>query len=67
MGITPVSVEQGFILSQNGKMSKQCDILIYDSHYFAPIYRINDIVVVPSDSVIAIIEVKTTITKKIMI
>jgi len=60
-----ISVEQGFILSQNGEMSKQCDILIYDSHYFAPFYRINDIVVVPADSVIAVIEVKTTITKQI--
>ena len=49
-----ISVEQGFILSQNGEMSKQCDILIYDSHYFAPFYRINDIVVVPADSVIAV-------------
>jgi len=60
-----ISVEQGFILSQNGEMSKQCDILIYDSNYYAPFYRINDIVVVPADSVIAVIEVKTTLTKQI--
>lgn len=60
-----VSVEQGFILSENGEMSKQCDILIYDSNFYAPFYRINDIVVVPSDSVIAVIEVKTTLTKPI--
>ncbi|MDX8341682.1 DUF6602 domain-containing protein [Draconibacterium sp. IB214405] len=60
-----VSVEQGFILSENGEMSKQCDILIYDSLYYAPFYRINDIVVVPSESVLAVIEVKTTLTKKI--
>jgi hypothetical protein len=60
-----ISVEQGFILAQNGVMSKQCDILIYDSQYFAPFYRINDIVVVPADSVLAVIEVKTTLTKQI--
>lgn len=60
-----VSVEQGFILSQTGEMSKQCDILIYDSNLYAPFYRINDIVVVPSDSVIAVVEVKTTLTKTI--
>ena len=60
-----ISVEQGFILSQNGEMSKQCDILIYDSNNYAPFYRINDIVVVPSDSVLAVIEVKTTLTKQI--
>ncbi|OFY24255.1 MAG: hypothetical protein A2W98_15335 [Bacteroidetes bacterium GWF2_33_38] len=60
-----VSVEQGFILSENGMLSKQCDILIYDSNFYAPFYRINDIVVVPSDSVIAVIEVKTTLNKSI--
>jgi hypothetical protein len=60
-----ISVEQGFILSENGEISKQCDILIYDSNFYAPFYRINDIVVVPADSVIAVIEVKTTLTKPI--
>ncbi len=60
-----ISVEQGFIISQNGKMSKQCDILIYDSNNYAPFYRINDIVIVPSESVIAVIEVKTSINKQI--
>ena len=60
-----VSVEQGFILSEKGEISKQCDILIYDSIFYAPFYRINDIVVVPADSVIAVIEVKTTLTKQI--
>lgn len=60
-----VSVEQGFILSENGEISKQCDILIYDSNTYAPFYRLNDIVIIPSDSVIAVIEVKTTLTKPI--
>lgn len=60
-----VSVEQGFIIQKNGILSKQSDIIIYNSHLFAPFYRLNDIVIVPVESVIAIIEVKTTITKKI--
>lgn len=60
-----ISVEQGFIMNQKGELSKQCDIIIYDSQLFAPFYRINDIVVVPNESVISIIEVKTTVTKKI--
>lgn len=60
-----VSVEQGFILNTKGNLSKQCDILIYDSQHYAPFYRINDIVVIPADSVIAIVEVKTTVTKQI--
>ncbi|MFC6673699.1 DUF6602 domain-containing protein [Marinobacterium aestuariivivens] len=60
-----VSVEQGFIINDKGELSKQCDILIYDSQLFAPLYRVNDIVVVPSESVLAVIEVKTTINKNI--
>ncbi|ADC62052.1 DUF6602 domain-containing protein [Allochromatium vinosum] len=59
-----VSVEQGFVINEKGELSKQCDILIYDSQSYAPLYRINDIVIVPSESVLAVIEVKTTINKK---
>jgi hypothetical protein len=60
-----VSVEQGFILNSEGKLSKQCDIIIYNSQIYAPFYRINDVVIVPEESVIAVIEVKTTINKQI--
>lgn len=60
-----VGVEQGFIANTSGGLSKQCDIIVYDSQSFAPLYRVNDIVVVPSESVIAVIEVKTTINKSI--
>ncbi|ANB73896.1 hypothetical protein AYM40_17140 [Paraburkholderia phytofirmans OLGA172] len=60
-----VSVEQGFIIGNNNEMSRQCDIIIYDSQAYAPFYRINDVVVVPAESVLAVIEVKTSITKKI--
>jgi hypothetical protein len=59
-----VSVEQGFIAGKGGDLSKQIDIIIYDSQRFAPYYRINDIVVVPMESVIAIVEVKTTVKSK---
>ncbi|MEX0902343.1 MAG: DUF6602 domain-containing protein [Pseudohongiellaceae bacterium] len=60
-----VSVEQGFVIAADGELSRQCDILIYDSQMYAPLYRINDIVIVPSESVIALIEVKTTISRAI--
>lgn len=59
-----VSVAQGFVVGTDGELSKQTDIIIYDSHRHAPFYRINDIVVVPSSSVIAIVEVKTTVKSK---
>lgn len=60
-----VSVEQGFILNSSGELSRQCDIIIYDSQWYSPFYRINDIIVVPEESVLAVIEVKTTINKSI--
>ena len=60
-----ISVEQGFILSEKGELSKQCDIIIYDSSNYAPFYRVNEIVIVPNQSVISIIEIKTTLTKQI--
>jgi hypothetical protein len=60
-----VSVEQGFIMSASGEVSKQCDILIYDSFHFAPFYKVNDVVIVSEQAVIAVIEVKTTLNKQI--
>lgn len=60
-----VSVEQGFVRNIHGETSRQCDIIIYDSTNYAPFYRINDIVIVPEESVIAVIEVKTAINNKI--
>lgn len=59
-----VAVEQGFIIDENGKISRQIDIIIYDNLLYAPLYRINDIVVLPNKSVIEVIEVKTTVNSK---
>lgn len=58
-----VSVEEGFIIDPEGGLSKQCDIIIYDSHHHAPFYRAGQVVVVPVEAVIAVIEVKTSINK----
>lgn len=59
-----VAVEQGFVINESGELSKQIDILIYDNQLYAPLYRINDIVVVPNKAVLDVIEVKTTIKSK---
>ena len=59
-----VSVGQGFITDTSGRISKQCDILIYDSQRYAPFFRAEDVVVVPAEAVIAIIEVKTSINRR---
>lgn len=58
-----VSVEEGFIIDAKGGLSKQCDIIIYDSHHYAPFYRTGQVVVLPAEAVIAVIEVKTSIVK----
>lgn len=60
-----VSIGQGFIRNDKGETSKQCDILIYHTAADEPLYRLNDLVVIPAKSVIAIIEVKTSINSAI--
>ncbi|HEP8970178.1 TPA: hypothetical protein VDU83_002515 [Pseudomonas aeruginosa] len=59
-----VGVEQGFIVDSLGNLSRQCDILIYDSHLYAPFYQAGGLVVVPVEAVIAIVEVKTSINRR---
>lgn len=51
-------VATGFIYG----VKKQIDILIYDRIDYAPIFREADLVIVPPESVRAVIEVKTKIT-----
>ncbi|MEN1710965.1 DUF6602 domain-containing protein [Pseudomonas aeruginosa] len=59
-----IGVEQGFIADASGNLSKQCDILIYDAHLYAPLYRAGGVVVVPVEAIIAIVEVKTSINRR---
>ena len=58
-----VSVSQGFI-TDGQRCSPQCDIIIYDSQNFAPLFKTESLVVLPVNSVIAVIEIKTSIGKK---
>lgn len=51
-------IATGFIFGTN----KQIDILIYDRVDYAPVFREGDLVVVPPESVRAVIEVKTELT-----
>lgn len=51
-------IATGFILG----LPRQIDILIYDSIDYAPVFREGDLVIVPPESVRAVIEVKTEIT-----
>lgn len=58
-----VTVGQGFV-ECGGELSYQCDIILYDAINYAPLYSYGEIVIVPHDSVFAVIEVKTSIDSK---
>ncbi len=56
-------VSQGFV-ERNGKLSHQCDIILYDRIHYVPLYSYGEIEIIPSDAVYAVIEVKTNIDAK---
>jgi len=58
-----VAVGQGFV-ECDGELSCQCDIILYDAINYAPVYSFGEIVIVPYNSVFAVIEVKTSISAK---
>lgn len=56
---TGIGIGGGFIVDVHGKwVSKQIDIILYDSVRFAPLLRYGDAVIVPLESVIGAISVK---------
>ena len=55
-----VTIGQGFV-EYGGELSNQCDIILYDAINHAPLYSFGEIVIVPHESVFAVIEVKTSI------
>jgi len=57
------SVGHGFIFKGVDNISRQCDIIIYDSSFFPPLFKRDDFVVLVPESVMTVIEVKTNITK----
>ena len=58
-----VTIGQGFV-EYDGELSNQCDIILYDAINYAPLYSFGEIVIVPQESVFAVIEVKTSINAK---
>ncbi len=61
-----VSVGHGFIIDKGNSLSKECDVLIYNSLYYSPLYQIEDFLVLAPESVIAVIEVKSGLNKKML-
>jgi len=61
---TWVTVAHGMVRDHTGAMTGQIDLLIFNSTQFAPLYRIDDFVVIPPEAVVATIEVKTSVNKR---
>jgi hypothetical protein len=55
------SIGQGFIFKNRNEISKQCDIILYDSSFFPPIFKKGDFVVLMPEAVLSVIEVKAEI------
>ena len=58
-----VQVAQGFIYKDNN-ISTQCDIIIYDNLNYSPLFTWDDLIVIDSNAVLAVIEVKVSIREK---
>jgi Domain of unknown function (DUF6602) len=57
-----LAVDTGFVYGfEQLPNSKQIDILIWDESKYSPIYRTSDFVIIPPESVVAVIEVKSNL------
>ncbi len=55
------SVAHGFVFGK--AKDKETDIIIYDSNNYSPLFKKNDLVIVPPESVSVIIEIKSRLNK----
>jgi len=60
---TRYRVEKAFVIDHNGAISEQIDIVIFDRHYSPFLFRQNGQTYIPAESVYAVIEVKSILTK----
>lgn len=57
------SITNGFIIDSNNNRTEEMDIIIYDSNYVPPFFE-ESYTIVPIEAVVAVIQVKTTLTRK---
>jgi hypothetical protein len=57
------SVGKAFIIDVNGNVSDQIDVVVYDQQYSPQIFRRDDTVYLPAESVYAVFEAKQELTK----
>ncbi|EKO3865884.1 hypothetical protein JFR02_005074 [Vibrio harveyi] len=60
------AVGTGVVIDQEGRQSKQCDIVIYDAFNYPEIFSQTEINFFPIDFVYAVIEIKTTLDQQKM-
>jgi hypothetical protein len=56
------AVARGVVLAPDGRASKECDIIIYSTAEYGPLFTSGDIVVVSPEAVRCVIQVKGTIS-----
>lgn len=57
------NVDKGIVIDSTGKQSQQIDIIIYDSQYSYLVFRQGDGILIPAESVYAVLEVKQDLNK----
>ena len=58
------NISTGFVIGENGEISRQQDVIIWDAQNFIPYLQEHDFVIVPQQAVYALIEIKTNLSKK---
>ena len=56
-------VDKGIVIDSTGKQSEQIDLIIYDAQYSYLVFRQNDTILIPAESVYAVFEVKQNLNK----
>lgn len=56
-------VDKGMVIDHEGSTSEYIDIIIYDQYYSPIVFRENDVLYVPAESVFAVIESKQMLNK----
>ena len=57
-------VDKGIVIDSRGKQSEQIDLIIYDAQYSYLVFRQNDTLLIPAESVYAVFEVKQNLNKE---
>lgn len=57
-------VDKGIVIDSTGKQSEQIDLIIYDAQYSYLVFRQNETLLIPSESVYAVFEVKQNLNKE---